>query len=214
MILPGMTPIAWVDGPCPRATKSAASTRRALTLSRPTGSSERARGEQSVVHHAPARQRHRDGAMFEVVDHDEIGAPAGRDQPAVPEAEDARPRNGRGAIGGERRRAKLDRRADDEVEMALLRDVERIAVVGAEGDERRVSLGDDGREGVQILAHRAFADQQLHALGELLSRLGKVGDLVVGAHAGAQIAIEGGAGEERAMSVDRPGLERRELGEA
>ena len=29
--------------------------------------------------------------MFEIVDNDEIGAPAGRDQPAVPEAEDARP---------------------------------------------------------------------------------------------------------------------------
>ena len=46
-----------------------------------------------------------------------------------------------GAIGGERRRAELDRGADQEIEMALLGDVERIAVVGAEGDERRVALG-------------------------------------------------------------------------
>ena len=152
--------------------------------------------------------------MFEVVDHDEIGAPAGRDQAAIPEAEDARGRNGRRAIGGERRRAKLDRGADDKIEMALLRDVERIAVVGAEGDERRVSLGDDGAQRVQILAHRAFANEELHPLGELLLCLGKVGDLVVGAHAGAQIAIEGGAAEQRAVSIDRPGLERRELGEA
>ena len=80
--------------------------------------------------------------MFEVVDDDEIGAPAGRDQAAVPKAEDARGGDGRGAIGGERRRAKLDRGADHEVEMALLRDVERIAVVGAKRDERRISLGD------------------------------------------------------------------------
>ena len=100
------------------------------------------------------------------------------------------------------------------VEMALLRDVERIAIVGAKGDERRVSLGDDGAERVQVLAHGAFADQQLHALGELLFRLGKVGDLVVGAHAGAQIAIEGGAAQERAVPIDRPRLERCELGEA
>ena len=98
--------------------------------------------------------------------------------------------------------------------MALFRDVERIAVVGAEGDERRVSLGDDGREGVQILAHRTFANEELHALGELLSRLGKVGDLVVGAHPGAQIAIEGGAAQKRAVSIDRPGLECRELRQA
>ena len=76
--------------------------------------------------------------------------------------------DGRGAIGGERRRAKLDRGADDKVEMAFLRDVERIAVVGAEGDERRIALGDDGRKRVQILAHRAFANEELHALGELL----------------------------------------------
>ena len=152
--------------------------------------------------------------MFEVVDDDKIGAPAGRDQSAVPEAEDARGRDRRGAIGGERRRAKLDRGADHEVEMALLRDVERIAIVGAEGDERRVSLGDDGAKRVQVLAHRAFANEELHPLGELLSRLGKVGDLVVGAHAGAQVAIEGGAAQERTVSIDRPGLERCELGEA
>src|ERR1700684_3447931 len=111
--------------------------------------------------------------MFEVVDNDKIGAPAGRDQAAVPEPEDAGARNGRGAIGSEGRRAKLDRGADEKVEMALLRDVERIAIVGAEGDERRVSLGDDGAKRVQILAHRTLTDQQLHPLGELFFRLRK-----------------------------------------
>jgi hypothetical protein len=98
--------------------------------------------------------------------------------------------------------------------MALLRNVERIAVVGAEGNERRVSLGDDGTKRVQILAHGAFANEELHALRELLLRLWEVGDFVVGAHAGAQIAIERGAAEQRAVSIDRARLERRELGEA
>jgi hypothetical protein len=37
MILPGVTPIAWVEGPAPLATKSFAETCRALTLLRPTG---------------------------------------------------------------------------------------------------------------------------------------------------------------------------------
>ena len=138
----------------------------------------------------------------------------GRDQAAVSQAEDARGRDGRGAIGGERRRAKLDRRADHEIEMALLRDVERIAVVGAEGDERRIALSDDGGESMKILAHRAFPDEQLHAFGELLRGFRKVGDLMVGARTGAQVAVEGGAAKQRAVSVDRPGLERRELGEA
>ena len=75
--------------------------------------------------------------------------------------------------------------------MAFLGDVERIAVVGAEGDERRVALGDDGRERMQVLAHRALADEKLHALGELLPRLGQVGDFMVGAYARAQVAVEG-----------------------
>ena len=78
------------------------------------------------------------------------------------------------AISGERRRAKLDRGADEKIEMALLGDVERIAVVGAEGDERRIALGNHGAESVKILAHRAFANQQLHALGELLLASGRL----------------------------------------
>src|ERR1700733_8561343 len=123
--------------------------------------------------------------MFEVVDHDKIGAPAGSDQAAVPEAEDARGRDRGGPIGGERRRAKLDRGADHEVEMTLLRDVERIAIVGAESDEWRVSLGDDGAERMQVLAHRTLANEELHPLSQLLLCLRKIGNLVVGADAGA-----------------------------
>ena len=70
--------------------------------------------------------------------------------------------------------------------MAFLGDVERIAVVGAERDERRMALGDDRRQRVQVLRDRALAHQDLHALGELLQRLGHVGHLVVGADAGAR----------------------------
>ena len=67
---------------------------------------------------------------------------------------------------------------------------------------------------MQVLAHRTFADEQLHAFGELLPRFRNVGDLVVGAHAGAQIAVERGAAEQRAVPIDGPSLERRELGKA
>ena len=110
-----------------------------------------ARGEQRVVDHAAARQNHRDGAVLEIVDDGEIGAPARRDEPAIAQAEDARGRNRRGAIGGERRRAEPDRGADEEIEMAFLGDVERIAVVGAEGDEGRIALGDDGASACRSL---------------------------------------------------------------
>ena len=144
MILPGMTPIACVEGPCPRATKSAGSTRRALTLPRPTGASEARAANSASSTTRPPVITIETAQCVEIVDHDEIGAPAGRDEAAVAQAEDARGRDRRGAVGGERRRAKPDRGADDEVEMALFRDVERIAVVGAEGDEGRIALGDDG----------------------------------------------------------------------
>ena len=79
------------------------------------------------------------------------------------------------------------------------------------GELRSVMMG---LKRVQVLAHRAFADQELHALGELLLRLGKVGDLVIGAHACGEIAVEGQAAQQRAVPVDRPGLERGQFGEA
>ena len=89
--------------------------------------------------------------MLEIVDDDEIGAPAGRDETAVPQPEDARGRDPRRAVGRERRRAELDRGADEKIEMAFLGDVERIAVVGAEGDEGRIALGDDGASACRSL---------------------------------------------------------------
>ena len=97
--------------------------------------------------------------------------------------------------------------------MALLSDVERIAVVGAEGDERRVALGHDRAQRVQVLAHRALPDQHRHALHQLFARLGQVRHLVIRADAGAQIPVQRIAAEQRAMPVDRAGLERGELGE-
>ena len=133
----------------------------------------------------------------------------GATRPRSLQPEDARGRNAGGAIGGERRRAERDRGADDEIEVAFLGDVERIAVVGAEGDVRRIALGDDRRQRVQVLGHRAFAHQDLHALGQLLQRLRQVGGLVVGADAGGEIAVEVEAAEQRRVAVDRAALERR-----
>ena len=152
--------------------------------------------------------------VLEIVDDDEIGAPARRDEASIHQAENARRRNARRAIGGERRSAERDRRADDEIEMAFLGDVERIAVVGAERKEGRMPLGDDRGKRMQILRHRPFADENLHALGELLQRLRHVGDFVIGAYARAEIAVEVEAAQQGAVPVDAPSLERRELGEA
>ena len=80
-------------------------TRRALTLRRPTGATAPRAANSSSPTSRPPRQHHRDRAAFEIVDHDEIGAPARRDEPAIHQPENARGRNAGGAIGGERRRA-------------------------------------------------------------------------------------------------------------
>src|ERR1700760_3042131 len=67
--------------------------------------------------------------------------------------------------------AEADRGADEEIEMPLFGDVERVAVIRAEGEKRRILDGDELGESMQVLRHRAFPDQHGHALGELLTRL-------------------------------------------
>ena len=82
-----------------------AATRRALTLPRPTGASEPRVANRASSTEPPAGEDFRHRASVEIVDHDEIGAPARRDEAAIAEPENARRRNARRAIGGERRRA-------------------------------------------------------------------------------------------------------------
>ncbi len=98
--------------------------------------------------------------------------------------------------------------------MALLGDVERIAVVGAEREIRRQALGDDRHQGVQVLGDRAFADEDMHALADLFQRFVGGGAFVVGADAGGEIAVEVVAREQRRVAVDMAALEGVELGEA
>ena len=101
-----------------------------------------------------------------------------------PKARGGRERGG--AVAGERRAAEADRRADHAVEMALLGDVERVAVVGAEGEEGRGLDREERRQRVQVLGDRALADQHGHALADLLQRLFGARGLVVGADAGGE----------------------------
>ena len=79
-----------------------------------------------------------------------------------------------GAIGVERRRAAADGGTDQVVDVAFLGDVERVAVVGAEAPGTATcSVVSSSASAARSLRHRAFADQDLHALGELLARLGE-----------------------------------------
>jgi hypothetical protein len=95
--------------------------------------------------------------------------------------------------------------------MAFLRDLQWIAVVGAEGEEGGCIGVEQRRNRVQVRAQRAFADEDRHSLLKLLQRLFRGRRLVLGADAGGQIAIEIAAGKHRRMTVDVAAGECREL---
>ena len=130
-----------------------------------------ARGEQVVVDLAAGREHHLRVAPFEAVEDDEIGAPAGGDEAAIGEAEGTCAGDRGGAVDRQRIDAVPDRVADHVVEMAVLADVERIAVVGAQRQEGRVAFGDDRKQGVQVLGDGAFAYENVAALRQLLDAL-------------------------------------------
>ncbi len=86
--------------------------------------------------------------------------------------------------------------------MTLFGDIERVPVVGAKRHERRGVLVEHFGERMQILRHRSLADQDGHALRELLTRLARRGRLVVGTDARGKVGVELAAGEERRVAVD------------
>jgi hypothetical protein len=104
--------------------------------------------------------------------------------------------------------------ADHVVEMAVLGYVERVAVVGAQRQERRIAFGDDRDQRIEIAADRSFTDKHVHALGHLLKRLFGSGRFMLGADAGGEIAVEAQPAQQRCMAVDMAALEGLEFGHA
>ena len=170
-------------------------------------------GEQFGSDEAPGGDNVADAAVLEAIEQGDIGAPAGGDEAAIGEAEDEGGGVAGGAIDVMQRAAHGDEAADGAVEMAFLGDVERIAVIGAEGDEAGGVFVQHFGQRLEILGDRAFADQDGHALGEFFAGLGGAGGLVVGANGGSQIAVERSAEQQRRMPVDMATLERHELGD-
>ena len=115
--------------------KRSAVTGVALTLVKPDRRDRLARREQRLVDDPAGGDHRRDGAGLEVVEEDDVGAPAGCDHAAVGKPERPRRRQRSRAVDRERRAAAGDQRADHVVEVTLLGDVERVAVVGAEREE-------------------------------------------------------------------------------
>jgi len=94
-----------------------------------------ARQEQLVVDDAARRNHGLHVTLRQIAHQHDVGAAAGRHESAVAEAEGVGRRPARRAIDMMQRPAELDQRADHVVEVALLGDVERVAVVGAEATE-------------------------------------------------------------------------------
>ena len=118
-----------------------------------------------------------------------------------------------GAIDVMQRTAHGDQPADGAVEMALLGNIERIAVIGAEREEGREPLGYNRHQCMQVLRHRALADEDGHALGQLFTRFGGRCGFVVGADGGGEIAVERLPAQKRRVAVDMAVLEGNELGD-
>lgn len=110
-----------------------------------------------------------------------------------------------------KRTAERNQRADHIVEMTLLSDIKRIAVVRAQAHETRRVLVENFRKRMKILRHRSLADQDRHALPQLLPRLVGGRGFVVGANSRGKIAVKIMTAQQRRVAINVPVLERREL---
>ncbi|MNU75301.1 hypothetical protein D3C71_648280 [compost metagenome] len=168
-------------------------------------------GKQGVIDDPAAGKHHAGLAVLQTVDDHEIGAPARCNETTIAQTEGLGGGNRGGAVDGERLDAAGDRRADHIVEMALFGDIERVAVIGAERQIGRQSLGYDWHQGVQVLRDRAFAHQNMHALADFLQRLRGAGAFMFGADAGGEITVQRRSGQKWRVPVDMLALEGLEL---
>ena len=113
----------------------------------------------------------------------------------------------RGVDGGEddcvlRRDPGSDSLAHHPVDVPVLGDVLRIAVVGAERDPVRAELLHERQQRLQVARHRRLADQQPHAVAQTLASFVRRERLVVRANAGGCVGVQLLAEHARCMSVD------------
>src|SRR5271165_3462933 len=119
-----------------------------------------------------------DRADLQIVEQQKIGQVSRSDQSPVSESKTPRRRPAGCSIYGSHRRAQRNRAANEIIQVALFMDVQRIAVIGAEAQKGRSKLVDERRQRCQIFRDRPFADEYLHALGELLPTFGEICGLV------------------------------------
>ncbi len=204
---PGATPIIESSAAAPGMWKSAGDDGAHLDAVEADGRDRPPGREERIVDDAAGRDHRLHRALGEIADQHDVGAAAGRDHAAVLEAEGIGRRPACGAIDVVQRAAERDQRAHHVVEVALLGDVERVAVVGAQAAHARRVLVEDFGQRMQVLGHRAFADEHGEALLQLLAAVLGDGRLVVGADARGEIAVEVVAADQRRVPVNVAVLE-------
>lgn len=107
--------------------------------------------EQGRLHNATCGDDRVHRARLEIIDEYDIRAAAGRDHPAIAQPESTGGRPARRAVDMVKRASKRDQRAHHVIEMALLVDVERIAIVRAQAHETRRILVEHLGERAEIL---------------------------------------------------------------
>ena len=141
--------------------------------------------------HRPACLEHELGhEAFQVGEDEEVRLVAGRERSEVAQAVPL----GRVERGHDERvlrcHACRDRRAHHRVDVALLGDVLRLAVVGAEGEPVRAELVDERQQRVEVAGARSLADQQPHPRAQPLAALLDRAHLVVGADPGRRVRVQ------------------------
>ena len=139
---------------------------------------------------------------LEVGQEQQVGLVAGRDRAEVTEPVPC----GRVERGHHERilggHAECDCLTDDRVDVTVLGDVLRLAVVRAEREPVRPELGDERHERLQVAGDRGLADQHPHADAQPLAALFERVRLVIGADAGGRVRLQVLAEHSRRVAVD------------
>ena len=126
----------------------------------------------------------------EVVDDDQVGLVARRDGAEVPQAEPLGGVEARHRDGPDRVEPSGDRQPHGVIEVALVAEVVRGAIVGDEQGPPRAEPPDDRQQLGQVLLGRALADHQPHAEAQLLLGFLGAGGLVVALDPGRDIGAQ------------------------
>ena len=147
-------------------------------------------GPRDVLDRAAALEHELRCERLEVGEQQEIGDVAWGDRPVAVEPVPLRGVEGRHHDRVCRLDARGDRGAHHAVDVAVVGDVLRVAVVRAERDATRAVLGDEGQQRVQVARHRGLADEEPHARAEPLAPLLDREHLVVRADPGGDVRLE------------------------